>query len=393
MELNEDNVRVCYQMARDFFAGGAKAYNKFYGPEGSEKKIAKAELRRQAAPALPVIRDIVENDLLLGDLMRETRNTHGNCHEAAALAASYVKEHIPGAQVWMVPIIGESIDHTFLLVGKNPQKDAVHELAQVPADEKVYAVDVWARVCCHISRYSDELQERMSKWESAGKRILIGKDGMSPVEWGRQVRELPLLPYEPDAAAKVEPEDKHAVLAALRDERLRQEEKLLHHRAWVDGIPDQLRLLESQPEQFVAHEQQQIGKELELLNRELRRSGLSDDDRTFMQTQRAELQMRKTLSEEDSAQYQGHRKKELLASQERERAVVAKKAQFLGALQDGSLPSQPSVQTTTQNTSLKRGRSVSPSSSGLTGPQVTAPAAQSAQRSNSEVASKRRRLW
>jgi len=381
MELNEDNVRLCYQMARNFFAGGAKAYNKFYGPEGSEKRIARAELRRQAALALPVIRDIVEDDLLLGDLMRETHNTLGNCHEAAALAASYVKEHIPSAQVWMIPIFGESIDHTFLLVGKNPEKVTVSELAQVPADDKVYAVDVWARVCCHVSRYSDELQDRMLKWERDGKRILVGDDGMSPVEWGRQVRELPLMSYDPGAAPRPKPEDKHAVLANLRGQRIQQEEELLRHRAWVDGIPGQLRLLETQPEQFVAHEQQQIEEKLELLK-----------DRTDMQTQRGILQSRKALLEEDSAQYRGRRKEELLTSLERESAVAAKKEQFLGALEDGSLPSQPSVQPTTQSTSLKRRRSVSTSSSRSTSPQVTAPGAQRGGRSNSEPAKKKAKL-
>ena len=122
-EPTEQDVRYCYQQARAFFKGGAKADNKFYDPVEFREKAKAAKHRIQSGKQLTAdhARDEFPSHTIgYGQVMRETGNTYGNCGEATAVAASFVAQRMPDVEFAVASTA--PCDHAFLVVGATPME-------------------------------------------------------------------------------------------------------------------------------------------------------------------------------------------------------------------------------------------------------------------------------
>ena len=385
MKLNEENVESVYQEVRAFFKGGVKAVNKTYDQQIDPAKSERVRTRSNAGALFPKVRDEAPTALMLGDVMRDTGNTWGNCYEAASVAASYFKERMPDVKLTIVT--ASPGDHDWLIVGEDPGKTTVRAFAEVSKDEPVFAVDVWAGICCRVGQYPDEFQETMGKWQDAGKRV-VTPDGTHqlPVSWGNGVFESQLRsqdPAVPYLSGKLT--DRQTVLSAVRD---KQEELESLFQSGRDRIAQRMRLIDESPGEFLQQE-----------NRRLQRR-LSQENEP--EESRKEARSRLTLLETDSARYiQGE--KEFLTELTSEVGALAAERERLRQVQRDRIGLRQSVPRpvaeagslasgSVQSSAHKRSRSPLPLAPQPAQPQGASAPIQHNQSREGEPPDKKRRL-
>jgi len=227
MDPTWELVEKCYDASRKFLKKGAKADNKSYDGNINWPKRVDADQRIEAGKALASIRESNVSYVTLGQLMRETGNTRGDCGEMTGLAASYVAEYMPDVNMavgWAWPIEGHRAmerSHVFLVVGALGNTPAtVNELTNASEQERSYVIDVWAGVCCHASDYPEKLQEKMSKWTHDGK--IVGRvvdpenpEWITPSQWAKEVCESSFRTSDPRVVYRPNPDNKQTVLEKL----------------------------------------------------------------------------------------------------------------------------------------------------------------------------------
>jgi hypothetical protein len=67
-------------------------------------------------------------------------------------------------------------DHSLIVIGKEPPEVSILEWKTVSRSTFCQVFDVWLGICCHISKYPDEIQKQLDKFAAAGEYILIARD-------------------------------------------------------------------------------------------------------------------------------------------------------------------------------------------------------------------------
>jgi len=317
-EPTEQDVRDCYQQARAFFKGGAKADNKFYDIVGFPAKAKAAKHRIQSGKQLTAdgARDKFSSHTIgYGQVMRETGNTYGNCGEATAVAASFVEQRMQDVELAVAST--SPCDHAFLVVGTTPAAGlTVSGLGQIPRQRNVFVIDVWAGICCHASDFPTHLQTKMQNWQTNGKRIATvwtevhdGKRAaiVEPVSWGRAILASSLTWKDPRSFGTTGDlqqlrehmeRERHRAMAPLhareqeiveRQSKLDQDRQALatdreqfqrDHKIWIErslaastdaneqaSLLDRQRTLADRPQQYL----QEFALELQMLQQKLNR--------------------------------------------------------------------------------------------------------------------------
>jgi len=270
MELNEENVAACYGMAREFLKNGAKAYNKRYDEKRLPHQAAMVDVRRRAVlESLPFVRNLKPKPSFLsrGNLMRETGNTFGNCADATAVAASYFNEHMPDVKT-AIASAPEPTDHAFLIVGQDAAKGSIWDLKRVSSKEAVYAVDVWAGVCCHVNQYPDRLERQMAEWEKDDKLIVASEGDVRPSKWGKIV--LASSWELTDPRMGLTHKSSHELLEDLATLKETKQKTLDERKNWLDSIRAHRKMIADQPEEYLDMVYEDAVEKLPQIAKELR---------------------------------------------------------------------------------------------------------------------------
>lgn len=188
--VTKDQAEKTHTLAREFYKGQDKAWNKAYWTTGSAGQTSEIE-----NSATPTKKQLVRNQQVAqnyADMVKAGRDSPkeppvqwgqklynaqrriGNCGEMAAVAIYIAvnQVHIDPKEAWMwtlwnnrkAPFFSSKKDasfgHTFALLGAENDK----------MDQK-WVVDPWSNVCCTLAEYKKTLTDKLEEWSGEGKRI------------------------------------------------------------------------------------------------------------------------------------------------------------------------------------------------------------------------------
>jgi hypothetical protein len=260
----EAKVKECFDLSRAFFKGGAKSHNKTY--VSSAKAAGEHDRIFGSGVLLQLPRTEAVDFVTKGQLMRETGNTFGNCHEATSIAASYVAEKMPGVPTIAASCVGA--DHVLLIVGDVPSSDLmIRQWSGMQGCRgRSHAIDVWAGICCPTNEYPALFAAKLQQWQQQGKRIVVKVDSDArelttdmPVSWGGNVLDARVRHINVRSEPNINPDMDRAVKRSLlqkmeqsREDRISQ---VTHEqRAALETLQEarrELASVEAQIEKFV----------------------------------------------------------------------------------------------------------------------------------------------
>ncbi|MGL4967895.1 MAG: hypothetical protein ACRC67_42155 [Inquilinus sp.] len=100
---------------------------------------------------------------------------YGNCAETSAYSAYVLNKQFPEDNLFIIRLKPPG-DHSLIVIGEEPPEVSILEWKTVSRSTFCQVFDVWLGICCHISKYPDEIQKQLDKFAAAGEYILVARD-------------------------------------------------------------------------------------------------------------------------------------------------------------------------------------------------------------------------
>jgi hypothetical protein len=136
------------------------------------------------------------------------------------------------------------------MVGQDAEEENIRNLKRVSSKQLIYAVDVWAGVCCHVNQYPDQLKQKMAQWEKDNKLINTPEGDVRPSKWGKTIQAGSWDLRDPKRGLTFRlSEDLLSDLATLRATNQRAQDG---QQEWLDGVRAELSMIARHPKEYAA---------------------------------------------------------------------------------------------------------------------------------------------